>query len=191
MRDLEALVLGLDLRRITLVLQDLGGPIGLALAARHPARVRALVILNSFGVYPLHPSRKADGLRLPPPLRLMRSRPLGTWLVRKRGMFDRMVMKLATGTRMKAVHHACTGMSEGPRDRGGLMASPHLIPTHSSHPVPRVEALRSRLAGGVRSRMFFTHDRPTACKERVGLAGEVELAFDPASRRGRQRRRVR
>jgi len=45
--NLEALVLALDLRRITLVLHDWGGAIGMGFARRHPERVARLVILNT------------------------------------------------------------------------------------------------------------------------------------------------
>lgn len=45
---LEKLVLALDLKDVTLVVQDWGGPIGLGLAGRHPERVRALVIGNTW-----------------------------------------------------------------------------------------------------------------------------------------------
>lgn len=50
-RNLEGLVEALDLRNITLVMQDWGGPIGLGMAARHPERVARLVILNTFGFH--------------------------------------------------------------------------------------------------------------------------------------------
>jgi haloalkane dehalogenase len=46
--NLEKLVLGLNLRDITLVVHDFGGPIGLNMAMRHPERIRRLVILNSW-----------------------------------------------------------------------------------------------------------------------------------------------
>lgn len=47
--NLERLVLALDLRDITLVVHDWGGPIGLGVAARHPDRFRRLVITNTAG----------------------------------------------------------------------------------------------------------------------------------------------
>lgn len=139
-RNLEALVLDLDLRNVTLVMQDWGGPIGLAMAARHPERIKALVVLNTFGFYPLHPSMKADGLRLPPPLLLMRSKPLGTWLVREKGMFDGFVMKIATADskRLRKVHLAYRDVFGGAKGRGGVMAFPRLIPTRTSHPVAKM-----------------------------------------------------
>jgi pimeloyl-ACP methyl ester carboxylesterase len=133
---MEKLVLELDLRNITLVVQDWGGPIGLGVAARHPDRFKALVILNTFGFYPLHEGLDPENQKLPLPLLLMRSRGLGTWLVRKKGMFERMVMKMATGNSkgLKAVHHAYKDVFDGSKDRAGVMAFPRLIPTQSRHP---------------------------------------------------------
>ena len=45
--NLEGFVQALDLRRITLVVQDWGGPLGLRLATQHPDRMARLVILNT------------------------------------------------------------------------------------------------------------------------------------------------
>lgn len=45
---LEQLVLQLDLRDITLMVQDWGGPIGFAVATRHPERFAAFVIGNTW-----------------------------------------------------------------------------------------------------------------------------------------------
>jgi cis-3-alkyl-4-acyloxetan-2-one decarboxylase len=44
--NLEQLVLALDLRGITLVLHDFGGPAGMGLAARHPDRIRRIISVN-------------------------------------------------------------------------------------------------------------------------------------------------
>jgi cis-3-alkyl-4-acyloxetan-2-one decarboxylase len=44
--NLEALVLDLDLREITLVMHDFGGPVGMGLLARHPERISRIVSLN-------------------------------------------------------------------------------------------------------------------------------------------------
>lgn len=46
---LEELVVGLDLKRITLVVHDWGGPIGLGMAGRQPDRIARLVINNTTG----------------------------------------------------------------------------------------------------------------------------------------------
>lgn len=44
--NLERFVLALDLRAITLVMHDFGGPVGMGLAARHPDRIRRIVSVN-------------------------------------------------------------------------------------------------------------------------------------------------
>jgi len=44
--NLEAFVLALDLRGITLVMHDFGGPVGMGLAARHPDRIRRVISAN-------------------------------------------------------------------------------------------------------------------------------------------------
>ncbi|WP_428540117.1 alpha/beta fold hydrolase [Rhodopila sp.] len=45
--NLTALIEALDLRDITLVMQDWGGPIGVGYAVRHPDRVHSLVLMNT------------------------------------------------------------------------------------------------------------------------------------------------
>lgn len=44
--NLERFVLALDLRAVTLVMHDFGGPVGMGLAARHPERIRRVVSIN-------------------------------------------------------------------------------------------------------------------------------------------------
>lgn len=46
--NLEALLLGLKLDNLTLVLHDWGGPVGLGFAARHPHRIKRLVLMNTW-----------------------------------------------------------------------------------------------------------------------------------------------
>lgn len=45
--NLEAFVLDLDLRDITLVMHDFGGPAGMGLAIRHPNRIKRIISINS------------------------------------------------------------------------------------------------------------------------------------------------
>jgi pimeloyl-ACP methyl ester carboxylesterase len=45
--NLTSLIEALDLRDITLVMQDWGGPIGIGYAVRHPQRVHSLVLMNT------------------------------------------------------------------------------------------------------------------------------------------------
>jgi haloalkane dehalogenase len=75
--DLERLLAQLNLRAgITLVVHDWGGMIGMAYAARHPERIKRLVILNT-GAFPLPQSKP-----FPLALRICRDSVLGTLLVR-------------------------------------------------------------------------------------------------------------
>lgn len=47
-RILELFVEALDLQDITLLVHDMGGPVGLGFAARHSDRIRALIVAQSF-----------------------------------------------------------------------------------------------------------------------------------------------
>ena len=49
--NLTALIEQLDLRDITLVMQDWGGPIGIGYAVRHPDRIHSLVMMNTVTGY--------------------------------------------------------------------------------------------------------------------------------------------
>ncbi len=62
--------------KVTLVVHDWGGMIGMAWAARHPERVARLVILNTAAFH--LPAEK----KFPPALRICRDTKLGTFLVR-------------------------------------------------------------------------------------------------------------
>ncbi|MBJ6726275.1 alpha/beta fold hydrolase [Geomesophilobacter sediminis] len=75
--DLERLLDHLGITsKITLVLHDWGGMIGMAYATRHPERIKRLVLLNT-GAFPL-PKEKP----LPLGLKICRETGLGTLLVR-------------------------------------------------------------------------------------------------------------
>jgi pimeloyl-ACP methyl ester carboxylesterase len=82
--DLERLLDHLGIRRrITLVLHDWGGMIGLTYATAHPDRIARLVLLNTAG-FPL-----PEGKKLPWELRLARAPYLGAFLVRSLNLFAR------------------------------------------------------------------------------------------------------
>lgn len=75
--DLEALLDSLELKKdITLVVHDWGGMIGMGYAARHPERIKRLVILNTAAFH--LPNSKGFPLRL----WICRNTLLGTLLVR-------------------------------------------------------------------------------------------------------------
>jgi haloalkane dehalogenase len=82
--DLTALLVGLGVREnVTLVLHDWGGMIGMAWAARHPGRVKRLVVLNTAAFH--LPKSK----RFPWALWLGRSTRLGAWLILRHNAFCR------------------------------------------------------------------------------------------------------
>lgn len=85
--DLEALLAHLGLvEKLTLVVHDWGGMIGLNYATRHPERIRRLVVLNTSAGH--LPASK----RLPWSLWLCRNTPLGALLVRGCNAFSRAAM---------------------------------------------------------------------------------------------------
>jgi haloalkane dehalogenase len=45
--NLERFVLALDLRKVTLLMHDFGGPVGMGLAARHPGRIARIISANA------------------------------------------------------------------------------------------------------------------------------------------------
>ena len=86
--DLESLLAHLRIEgRVTLVLHDWGGMIGMAWAARHPERVARLVLLNTAAFH--LPSTR----RLPPSLWMCRNTKLDDFLIRRSGLFCRLVTR--------------------------------------------------------------------------------------------------
>lgn len=82
--DLEALLEHLGVKeKITLVVQDWGGMIGMAFAARHPERIKRIVATNT-GAFPL-PKTKP----FPRSLWLGRNTGIGAWLISKHNAFCR------------------------------------------------------------------------------------------------------
>ena len=76
---LEQLVLRLDLTDITLMVQDWGGPIGFAVATRHPERFSAFVIGNSWAWPKSDPGTQAFSRFL--------GGPIGRRLIVRRNLF--------------------------------------------------------------------------------------------------------
>ncbi len=57
---IERLALKLDLREVGLMVQNWGGPIGLGFAGRHPERIRALIICNTWA-WPAQGTKHLEG----------------------------------------------------------------------------------------------------------------------------------
>lgn len=134
--DIERLVVDLDLKDLTLIVQDWGGPIGLAVAARQPHRIKALVIMNTFGSFPPLPSMDQNNIDLPFSLDMFRAPVIGNLMVKQLGMFESMGMSMATANqeRLDAVKIAYQEVFTDADDRAGVLAFPQLIPANLQHP---------------------------------------------------------
>ncbi|NBB72842.1 MAG: alpha/beta fold hydrolase [Bacteroidetes bacterium] len=119
----EALITQLGLQDITLIVHDWGGPIGLSYALRHPARVRRLVIANSW-MWPLHDDAWVSLFS-----RLAGS-PLGRLLITRYNAFARVILPLAFADRsrlsQRAFRHYLAPLAT-PSDRMGSWAFPRAL----------------------------------------------------------------
>lgn len=120
--SMRRLVEELDLRDLTVVVQDWGGPIGLRLAVEQPERVARLVIMNT-GI---------DAGR-PPSEEWLRFRAFvrrhGTDLVPERLVRLSCVQPLADD-----VEEAYGAPWPTPESKAGILAFPELVPTEPEHP---------------------------------------------------------
>lgn len=80
--NLEALVLHLDLRDITLVVHDWGGPVGLGMAVRQQERIKRLVLMNTWAFAPW------PGGPLPRMLEIIRSERGEAFVLKRNGYLD-------------------------------------------------------------------------------------------------------
>jgi pimeloyl-ACP methyl ester carboxylesterase len=133
--DVSALVEALDLRGITLVVQDWGGPIGLGVAVRHPERFRALVVMNTIGFVP---DGLGDGAGPPLALRVLRVPLLGEMLVQGLGLFNRVIVPAVIAKperKSDLVRRAYVDVQGSWDARAGTLAFPRLIPASPDDPV--------------------------------------------------------
>ena len=121
-RSIERLVEELDLRELTVVVQDWGGPIGLRLAVEQPHRVSRLVIMNT-----LHePGR-------PPSDEWLRFR---AFVRRLGGDLDpgRLVRLSCVQPLDDDVVQAYSAPWPVPESKAGVLAFPELVPVSPEHP---------------------------------------------------------
>ena len=124
---IERLVTALDLRGITLVVQDWGGPIGLRMAVRHRERVARLVVLNTglfSGDEPL-----SDGLQAWRAY-AARTPDLPAGQIVRRASADRTRVTDAIVRAYDAPFHAAAA-------KAGARAFPAMIPTQPDDPGAR------------------------------------------------------
>ncbi len=93
-KNLEALLDSLNLERLTFVVGDWGGPIGLSYAIRHPEKVKSVVITNTF-LWSVKNDWYYQGFSK------FMGGPLGRWLIRNKNFFAQSVMTTAYGDKAK------------------------------------------------------------------------------------------
>jgi haloalkane dehalogenase len=127
------LVEALDLRAVTLVVQDWGGPIGFALAVDDPSRIARLVVLNT-GIGARAPNE--EWLRFQAFMRRV-----GTDIVA--GQLVRLSLVQDTTDEVIAGYDAPFPV---PESRTAIVQFPELVATGSEHPsAPRMLDVRERL----------------------------------------------
>jgi haloalkane dehalogenase len=121
-RSIVRLVEALDLRRLTLVVHDWGGPIGLRLAVEHPERVSRLILLNTGIGAGRAPSEEWLRFRA-------FVRRVGTSL--RPGELVRRSCLRPLAAEVVAAYDAPFPV---PESKAGVLAFPELVPTELDHP---------------------------------------------------------
>ncbi|MBI4240349.1 MAG: alpha/beta fold hydrolase [Candidatus Rokubacteria bacterium] len=132
--NLESLLLRLDVRNATLVMQDWGGPIGLGVATRNPDRVKRLVILNTWAwVIPA-------GTRVHPLLEQFRTPGLGEALVQGLNLFVEGFLPAGIAKKERVTQALMRAYRDPFPDwnsRVGILAFPRDIVVGDDHPSAR------------------------------------------------------
>lgn len=121
--NLTALIEDLELKDITLVVQDWGGPLGLAYAVAHPENVARLIIMNTWA-WPVN----RDWYYIA--FSGFMGGPIGRLLIRRYNFFAKSVMRQAFGDRQKltpAAHEQYLRALATPEERKGCYVFPRQI----------------------------------------------------------------
>ena len=165
---IEQLVAKLDLKRITLVVHDWGGAIGMGLAGRHPELFERFVISNTAAF----PGGQAHSL-----IRTARLPGLNALLMGKLGLFEKITVKHATERDLpKSVQKAYLAPFQNLRERIAVRSFVKDIPLRRSHKsYATLEQVESNLGK--------LQHIPTLL-----LWGEKDWVFNPTFREGFEKR---
>ena len=168
--NLERLLVELDLERVTLMVHDWGGAIGLGAAARQPGRIARLVIQNS-AAFPFD--------RIPLRIDLCRTPLVGQALIRGLGAFGRATCRMALEKRERmtpAVRHGYLAPYDSWKHRIANWKFVDDIPMSPRHPSHATLA-------AIDAALPAFRDRPALL-----CWGERDWCFTPAFRRAWEER---
>lgn len=163
-RNLVRLVEGLDLRDVTLLVHDWGGPIAYAAALRLPGRFKRFVVFNSAVFF----------LPLPMALIMLRIPVFGSVLVRGVNAFQRVGFRLAVGHRERfrgAVAAGYMAPYDSWANRIAILRFIQEIPIEPNHPNRR---LLEELEAGLPSLAALPHLVVWGKKDWVFHSGYLE-----------------
>jgi haloalkane dehalogenase len=157
---IEALLLRLDLTEVTLMVQDWGGPIGFAVAARHPDRFAAFAIGNTWAWPKSDPGTQLFSRFL--------GGPIGGYLIRHHNFFVERIIPL--GVRRKKLPEAVMAAYRGPFPTPQSREPVHVFPREILASRPFLTDIAAALPG--------LADRPTLI-----VWADQDVAFRDAERR--------